>query len=98
MLIHLVKPRLSEKIIRNKKMEDILSFYYEKFHKSDKYQRWVGCRKMIVENDFSGKEFSLGQDFSNWRIIFTLERGSSQIYTNQGLNPSISVQASLIED
>ncbi|KAL5065422.1 hypothetical protein RYX36_027159 [Vicia faba] len=35
-----------KRFIGNKKMEDILSFYYGKFYKSDKYQRWDGCRKM----------------------------------------------------
>lgn len=34
-----------KKFIGNKKMDDILSFYYGKFRKSDKYQRWCGCRE-----------------------------------------------------
>jgi len=34
-----------KQIIGNKKTEDILSFYYGKFHKSDKYRRWYGCRE-----------------------------------------------------
>jgi len=45
-------------------MEDILSFYYGKFYKFEKYHRWVGCRKMKVENVFLGNEFSLEQGFS----------------------------------
>ncbi|XP_014510029.1 uncharacterized protein LOC106769080 isoform X2 [Vigna radiata var. radiata] len=34
-----------KRFIGNKNMGDILSFYYGKFYKSDKYQRWSGCRK-----------------------------------------------------
>ncbi|XP_019437765.1 PREDICTED: uncharacterized protein LOC109343759 isoform X1 [Lupinus angustifolius] len=34
------------RFVGNKKMGDILSFYYGKFYKSDIYQRWSRCRKV----------------------------------------------------
>ncbi|KAF5738712.1 hypothetical protein HS088_TW13G01613 [Tripterygium wilfordii] len=35
-----------KKFVETKSMGDILSFYYEKFYRSDKYRRWAGCRKI----------------------------------------------------
>ncbi|XP_058752222.1 uncharacterized protein LOC131625376 [Vicia villosa] len=50
-----------KKFIGNKKMEDILSFYYGKFYKSDKYQRWDGCRKMKSRKRVFGQRIFTGQ-------------------------------------
>lgn len=43
-----------------KKMGDILSFYYGKFYKSDKYQRWSGCRKMKSRKYIFGQKIFTG--------------------------------------
>ncbi|CAL5198870.1 unnamed protein product [Lathyrus oleraceus] len=50
-----------KRFIGNKKMEDILSFYYGKFYKSDKYQRWDGCRKMKSRKRVFGQRIFTGQ-------------------------------------
>ncbi|MCH86260.1 hypothetical protein A2U01_0007114, partial [Trifolium medium] len=41
-------------------MEDILSFYYGKFYKSDKYLRWAGCRKMKSRKCIFGQRIFTG--------------------------------------
>ncbi|KAL2339047.1 hypothetical protein Fmac_013493 [Flemingia macrophylla] len=46
--------------IGNKKMGDILSFYYGNFYKSDKYQRWSGCRKMKSRKCIYGQKIFTG--------------------------------------
>ncbi len=84
-----------KRFIRNKKMEDILSFYYGKFTKSGKYQRWTGFRKMKAGNAFMDREFSLDQVFSFFRQIFSLKLGSSKIYTSQRLSLPLHVQTKL---
>ncbi|KAJ1395200.1 SANT domain [Sesbania bispinosa] len=49
-----------KRFIGNKKMGDILSFYYGKFYKSDKYQRWSGCRKMRSRKCIFGQKIFTG--------------------------------------
>ncbi|WJX96152.1 hypothetical protein P8452_77394 [Trifolium repens] len=49
-----------KRLIGNKKMEDILSFYYGKFYKSNKYQRWTGCRKMKSRKCIFGQRILTG--------------------------------------
>ncbi|CAJ2653892.1 unnamed protein product [Trifolium pratense] len=49
-----------KRFIGNKKMEDILSFYYGKFYKSDKYLRWAGCRKMKTRKCIFGQRIFTG--------------------------------------
>ncbi|KAK7363595.1 hypothetical protein VNO77_05743 [Canavalia gladiata] len=49
-----------KRFIGNKKMGDILSFYYGKFYKSDKYQRWSGCRKMRSRKCIYGPKIFTG--------------------------------------
>jgi hypothetical protein len=66
-----------KKKIGNKKRGGILSFYYGKFTKFDKYQRWTDFRKMKAGNAFMDKEHSMGQGFSYCRQIFSLELSSS---------------------
>ncbi|XP_058752221.1 uncharacterized protein LOC131625375 [Vicia villosa] len=52
---------LVKRFIGNKKMEDILSFYYGKFYKSDKYHRWDGSRKMKSRKCVFGERIFTGQ-------------------------------------
>ncbi|CAJ1941036.1 unnamed protein product [Sphenostylis stenocarpa] len=49
-----------KRFIGNKNMGDILSFYYGKFYKSDKYQRWSGCRKMRSRKCIYGPKIFTG--------------------------------------
>ncbi|KAG5023877.1 hypothetical protein AAZX31_07G230800 [Glycine max] len=49
-----------KRFIGNKKMGDILSFYYGKFYKSDKFQRWSGCRKMRSRKCIYGQKIFTG--------------------------------------
>ncbi|KAK7387885.1 hypothetical protein VNO78_22683 [Psophocarpus tetragonolobus] len=49
-----------KRFIGSKKMGDILSFYYGKFYKSDKYQRWSGCRKMRSRKCIYGQKIFTG--------------------------------------
>ncbi|KAI9123286.1 hypothetical protein K1719_006175 [Acacia pycnantha] len=44
----------------NKKMRDILSFYYGKFYKSEKYCRWSECRKMKGRKCIYGQKIFTG--------------------------------------
>lgn len=46
--------------VGNKNMGDILSFYYGKFYKSDKYQRWSGGRKVKNKKYISGQKIFTG--------------------------------------
>ncbi|OIW00028.1 hypothetical protein TanjilG_26365 [Lupinus angustifolius] len=48
------------RFVGNKKMEDILSFYYGKFYKSDKYQRWSGRRKVKSRKCIQGQKIFTG--------------------------------------
>lgn len=51
-----------KKFVGTKQMGDILSFYYGKFYRSEKYRRWSVCRKA------RGKKCICGQKlFSGWR-------------------------------
>ncbi|XP_061349219.1 uncharacterized protein LOC133294547 [Gastrolobium bilobum] len=49
-----------KRFVGNKKTGDILSFYYGKFYKSDKYKRWSGCRKMRSRKCIYGQKIFTG--------------------------------------
>ncbi|RDX97653.1 hypothetical protein CR513_19554, partial [Mucuna pruriens] len=49
-----------KRFLGNKKMGDILSFYYGNFYKSDKYQRWSGCRKIRSRKCIYGQKIFTG--------------------------------------
>ncbi|KAK7292287.1 hypothetical protein RIF29_08065 [Crotalaria pallida] len=49
-----------KRFVGNKKMGDVLSFYYGKFHKSNRYQRWSGCRKMKSRKCIQGQKIFTG--------------------------------------
>ncbi|KAK9287805.1 hypothetical protein L1049_016246 [Liquidambar formosana] len=49
-----------KRFIESKKMGDILSFYYGKFYKSDKYRRWSECRKMRSRRCIYGQKIFTG--------------------------------------
>ncbi|XP_054807722.1 uncharacterized protein LOC129309956 [Prosopis cineraria] len=51
---------LVKKLMGNKKMRDILSFYYGKFYKSEKYRRWSECRKMRSRKCIYGQKIFTG--------------------------------------
>ncbi|CAL0330661.1 unnamed protein product [Lupinus luteus] len=48
------------RFVGNKKMRDILSFYYGKFYKSDGYKRWSGCRKVKNRKSIQGQKIFTG--------------------------------------
>ncbi|KAE9609591.1 putative transcription factor MYB/SANT family [Lupinus albus] len=48
------------RFVGNKNMGDILSFYYGKFYKSDRYQRWSGCRKVKSRKCIHGQKIFTG--------------------------------------
>ncbi|KAG1362590.1 Arginine-glutamic acid dipeptide repeats protein [Cocos nucifera] len=51
-----------KKFMEYKKMEDVLSYYYGKFYRSDAYHRWSECRKI------RSRKCVLGQCiFTGWR-------------------------------
>ncbi|XP_004508277.1 uncharacterized protein [Cicer arietinum] len=49
-----------KRFISNKKMGDILSFYYGRFYKSDKHQRWAGSRKVRSRKYIFGQKIFTG--------------------------------------
>lgn len=49
-----------KRFVGNKNMGDILSFYYGKFYKSEKYQRWSGGRKGRNRKYISGQKIFIG--------------------------------------
>ncbi|KAI5424295.1 hypothetical protein KIW84_030476 [Lathyrus oleraceus] len=49
---------LIKKLLENKGMGEILSFYYGKFYKSDGYQRWSECRKLKGRKCMIAKKLS----------------------------------------
>ncbi|XP_057959598.1 uncharacterized protein LOC131152033 isoform X2 [Malania oleifera] len=49
-----------KKFIGNKRMQDILSFYYGKFYRSDKYCRWSECRKIRSRRCIYGQRIFTG--------------------------------------
>ncbi|KAG2727137.1 hypothetical protein I3760_01G145500 [Carya illinoinensis] len=51
---------LVKKFIGSKKMGDILSFYYGKFYRSDRYHRWAECRKMKSRRCIYGQRIFTG--------------------------------------
>ncbi|XWS53639.1 hypothetical protein CRYUN_Cryun10bG0018000 [Craigia yunnanensis] len=58
-----------KKLVESKKMGDILSFYYGKFYRSDKYHRWSECRKMRRRRCIYGQRI-----FTGWRQQELLSR------------------------
>ncbi|OMO53682.1 hypothetical protein CCACVL1_28443 [Corchorus capsularis] len=58
-----------KKFVESKKMRDILSFYYGKFYKSEKYRRWSECRKMRRKRCIYGQRI-----FTGWRQQELLSR------------------------
>ncbi|KAF7837838.1 uncharacterized protein G2W53_006320 [Senna tora] len=48
------------RFIGSRKMGDILSFYYGKFYKSDRYRRWSECRKMRSRKCIYGQKIFTG--------------------------------------
>lgn len=49
-----------KKFMEGKTMGDIQSFYYGKFYRSDKYRRWVDCRKMRSRKCVYGQRIFTG--------------------------------------
>jgi hypothetical protein len=49
-----------KRILDNKGMGEILSFYYGKFYKSDGYRRWSECRKIKGRNCIIGQRLFTG--------------------------------------
>jgi hypothetical protein len=49
-----------KRILDNKGMGEILSFYYGKFYKSDGYRRWSECRKIKGRNCIIGQKLFTG--------------------------------------
>ncbi|KAI4317608.1 hypothetical protein L6164_025466 [Bauhinia variegata] len=49
-----------KRFIGNKKMGDILSFYYGKFYRSDRYRRWSECKKMKSRKCIYGQKIFTG--------------------------------------
>ncbi|XVF28345.1 hypothetical protein REPUB_Repub15cG0021700 [Reevesia pubescens] len=58
-----------KKFVESKKMGDVLSFYYGKFYRSDKYRRWSECRKMRRRRCIHGQRI-----FTGWRQQELLSR------------------------
>ncbi|TKY66193.1 hypothetical protein E2542_SST09060 [Spatholobus suberectus] len=50
-----------KKLLENKGMGEILSFYYGKFYKSDEYRRWSDCRKIKGRKCIIGQKLFTGQ-------------------------------------
>ncbi|KAG2721490.1 hypothetical protein I3760_02G084600 [Carya illinoinensis] len=49
-----------KKFVGNKEMGDILSFYYGRFYRSDRYRRWSECRKMRSRKCIYGQRIFTG--------------------------------------
>lgn len=49
-----------KKFIGSKKMGDLLSFYYGKFYRSDRYNRWSECRKIRSRRCIYGQRIFTG--------------------------------------
>lgn len=49
-----------KKFVGSKKMGDILSFYYGKFYRSDRYNRWSECRKIRSRRCIYGQRIFTG--------------------------------------
>ncbi|KAI4345434.1 hypothetical protein L6164_012559 [Bauhinia variegata] len=49
-----------KRFIGTKKMGDILSFYYGKFYRSDRYRRWSECKKMKSRKCIYGQKIFTG--------------------------------------
>ncbi|KAK7373573.1 hypothetical protein VNO80_06988 [Phaseolus coccineus] len=50
-----------KRLLENKGMGEMLSFYYGKFYKSDEYQRWSDCRKTKGRKCIMGQKLFSGQ-------------------------------------
>ncbi|XP_019440565.1 PREDICTED: uncharacterized protein LOC109345804 isoform X2 [Lupinus angustifolius] len=48
------------RFLENKRMGEILSFYYGKFYKSDEYRRWSSCRKLKGRKCKTGEKLFTG--------------------------------------
>lgn len=51
---------LVKKLIGCKEMGDILSYYYGKFYRTDKYRRWSECRKIRTRKCIYGQRIFMG--------------------------------------
>ncbi|KAH7573595.1 hypothetical protein JRO89_XS03G0178000 [Xanthoceras sorbifolium] len=49
-----------KKFVESKRMGDVLSFYYGKFYRSDKYRRWSECQKMRSRKCIYGQRIFTG--------------------------------------
>lgn len=49
-----------KKFVESQKMGDVLSFYYGKFYKSEKYRRWSECRKVRSRRCIYGQKIFTG--------------------------------------
>ncbi|KAI9113765.1 hypothetical protein K1719_015016 [Acacia pycnantha] len=49
-----------KRFVGNKSMGDILSFYYGKFYRTNRYQRWSECRKMRSRKCIYGQKIFTG--------------------------------------
>ncbi|CAJ1921386.1 unnamed protein product [Sphenostylis stenocarpa] len=50
-----------KRLLENKGMGEILSFYYGKFYKSDEYRRWSDCKKIKGRKCITGQKLFSGQ-------------------------------------
>ncbi|CAL0308563.1 unnamed protein product [Lupinus luteus] len=50
-----------KRFLENKRMGEIMSFYYGKFYKSDGYRRWSSCRKLKGRKSMIGEKLFTGQ-------------------------------------
>ncbi|KAK4559186.1 hypothetical protein RGQ29_008439 [Quercus rubra] len=65
---------LVKRFVESKKMEDILSFYYGKFYRSDRYHRWSECQKLRSKRYICGQKI-----FTGWRQQELLSRIFSHV-------------------
>lgn len=65
---------LVKRFVESKKMEDILSFYYGKFYRSDRYHRWSECQKLRSKRYICGQKI-----FTGWRQQELLSRMFSHV-------------------
>jgi len=49
-----------KRFTESKKMEDILSFYYGKFYRSNEYRKWSACRKTRGKKCVCGQRIFIG--------------------------------------
>ncbi|XP_054810718.1 LOW QUALITY PROTEIN: uncharacterized protein LOC129312139 [Prosopis cineraria] len=63
-----------KRFLENKRMGEILSFYYGKFYKSDEHRRWSDCRKVKGRKCMTGQKL-----FTGWRQHELLSRLNSKV-------------------